>query len=64
MRLSHVLDAQGERQNIRMAPAKAGQRDTPAIADSCKDRLIGLLGERVKPDEILRGLKRVKSYGQ
>jgi hypothetical protein len=53
-----------------MAPAKAGQPDTPAIAE--KKPGIGLLGARYetgrnptgsKPDEILAAVNWTKSYG-
>ena len=46
-----------------MAPAKAGQPDTPAIADSVKTGN-RTAGRACKTDEILRAVKRMKSYGQ
>ena len=51
MHLSHVLEAQGEFRESAWHPQRRDSPDTPAIADSSKDRELGLLGERVKPDE-------------
>jgi hypothetical protein len=52
-----------------MAHAKEEQPDTPALADSSKDREQVKTGNRAaertyKPDEILGAVKRARSYAQ